>query len=1483
MKNDRALEAEILLELSLRVGRSLDLDIVLREFVAALLRLLNGRGAQVLAAEESPESGRLAWRTVFSLPRPFAQGGDLEGFLGGEGLPARAELWPAWAGRLPLVRARKGRWCLLFNLPGYGVLFLETAGEAAPAHAGLVTAIEPCPEPGESCRPFSIPFLRSLQEILDQMAVACRACEQERLRRKAEEERESLRRTAEAVAGLFLDLGTDSKHNMDLLVRGACEITGGAAALYNRLDDAGRSLVVWSGHNLPPDLPGSDAPQGHICYEATIRGQNQTIVLGNLEGTEYERTDAAVGRYGLKAYLGHPVRLGGKAIGALAVVDGKPRAFTAGEIGAVQMLARALSLEEERRAAEERAAHLNRVLAAIREINQLIVRETGRERLLAGACRLLVEARGFGVARIVTTADGAPAAPAFQARLVGSGTIEEGPYAPMAARLDEGYVPLCGRQCLEAEGVHTLSDRLTQCVNCVCGPIVPNTCALSTRIAYEGRVFGWLTVAAPLAFANEPEEHSLLAEVAGDLAYALHNLEAAARERAAAQALAESERRLRVLFEHTPSIAVQGYNSRREVIFWNRASEEFYGYTAQEALGRQLEDLIIPDAMREGVIAGVSAWVAGGPAFPAGPLVLKRADGSGIPVFSSHMLTRNAQGEAEMYCIDISLVEQRRLEAELAAARHAEEENRFARLFHDNPTPMAVTGWPDRRFLEVNAAFLAASGYSREEILGASSVELNAFADPAGLAALDALLAAGQSIRNFEARLRRKNGSELTALISCDRFPFAGRECLLWVLADISEQKRAEQALRQTMRLQRLLAEISTAGIEEVQVERYLAESLALMGQALDVSRAYIFAIDEAAGLASNTHEWCAPGVTPQKDELQGLPLEAIGWWVDQLKTDQMINFEDIEQIPDQAVKEILRPQGIRSLLVVSLRQLGRLRGFIGFDECRRHHLWPEEHVMLLSSMAGVLASVVVRTEANAARVRAEAEAQAARVQAEGANRAKSEFLANMSHELRTPLNAILGLSEGLLEQVRGPLNERQQASLRTVQASGRHLLELINEILDLARIEAGRLEVVPEWTAARETCEAALALVREQAAGKSIALDLRLGDPEAHLEADPRRLKQILVNLLSNAVKFTPEGGRVELAVAAAGDEALAFTVTDTGIGIAAEDQARLFVPFVQLDAGLSRRHEGTGLGLALVRRLADLHGGSVTLESEPGKGSRFTVTLPVGRRPAKPAAENGRAIIRPPRPTALVVEDSPETYAQLAGYLAELGYAVTAHDRGAGAVEAARERQPGLVVLDLLLPDLSGWEVLSGLKAEAATREIPVLVVSVVDEPGRARAAGAAGHLLKPVSRAALSGVLAAVERGPAPGSRGLILLAEDNEWNIQTVAGYLEDRGFEVAVARDGVEALELAAARPPDLVLMDIQMPRLDGIEATQRLRAGAAFAKTPIVALAMPGDEERCLEAGANAYLRKPVGMQELIGTIDTLLAKAADNNQGKTS
>ncbi|HWQ11629.1 MAG TPA: CHASE domain-containing protein [Roseiflexaceae bacterium] len=373
--------------------------------------------------------------------------------------------------------------------------------------------------------------------------------------------------------------------------------------------------------------------------------------------------------------------------------------------------------------------------------------------------------------------------------------------------------------------------------------------------------------------------------------------------------------------------------------------------------------------------------------------------------------------------------------------------------------------------------------------------------------------------------------------------------------------------------------------------------------------------------------------------------------------------------------------------------------------------------------------------------------------------RAKDAFLATMSHELRTPLNTVLMLADILAEQTYGPITERQRDALDTIDASGRHLLALINDILDLSRIAAGKLAIQPEPVSVAEICHASLQLVRAAAGRKSLALSLALERPEAVVQADPRRLKQILVNLLGNAIKFTPEGGRVALRVTGdAAAQRICFAVEDSGIGIAPEDLGRLFQPFVQLDSGLARQHEGTGLGLALVSHLAELHGGSVAVESVSGQGSRFTVMLPWRSVPTGP----------PP----LASGGPPPT-----------------------------------------------------------------------DAPAR---------------------------RGAT------VLLAEDNEANIQAIGDYLEHRGYRVAAARNGQEALERARELRPDIILMDVQMPLLDGMEVMCRLRAEATFAHTPIVALtalAMPGDRERCLQAGASEYMSKPVSLAELARTIDRLLQR----------
>lgn len=387
------------------------------------------------------------------------------------------------------------------------------------------------------------------------------------------------------------------------------------------------------------------------------------------------------------------------------------------------------------------------------------------------------------------------------------------------------------------------------------------------------------------------------------------------------------------------------------------------------------------------------------------------------------------------------------------------------------------------------------------------------------------------------------------------------------------------------------------------------------------------------------------------------------------------------------------------------------------------------------------------------------ADLSAANAALERAARMKDEFLASMSHELRTPLNAILVGAETLHEQVLGPLNGSQQGLVDTVIDSGRHLLALINDILDLSKVEAGQLELQLDTVDLAQLCEASLRMVRQLAHARQLRVIAAIDSDVELIVADPRRLKQILVNLLSNAVKFTPDGGSVGLEVR--GDRAaglIHMTVWDTGVGIAATDQARLFRPFVQLDSSLARKHQGTGLGLALVARLTELHGGGVTLESEPGAGSRFTISLPW--RQAQPAA-------------------CP-----------------------AGCAPAA-----------------------------------------CVDAAGPIAPDGALAPLL---------------------------LLVDDHRVNINLVADYLLSRGYRVAVAYSGAQAVAAAQELQPALILMDIQMPGMDGLEALRRIRATPALATTPIIALtalAMIGDRERCLAAGANDYLSKPVVLRELLARI----------------
>ncbi|MEO7712090.1 MAG: response regulator, partial [Gemmatimonadaceae bacterium] len=500
---------------------------------------------------------------------------------------------------------------------------------------------------------------------------------------------------------------------------------------------------------------------------------------------------------------------------------------------------------------------------------------------------------------------------------------------------------------------------------------------------------------------------------------------------------------------------------------------------------------------------------------------------------------------------------------------------------------------------------------------------------------------------------------------------------------------------------------------------------------------------------------------------------------------------------------------------------------------------------------------------------------QQTNVELENASRMKSEFLANMSHELRTPLNAIIGFSEVLKDGMLGNLTDQQKGFIGDIFGSGQHLLSLINDILDLSKVEAGKMLLDLEPVAVSSLFENSLSVVREKAAARQIRLRMDAGTEVGILLADARKVKQIAYNLLSNAVKFTGEGGEVTLRARRVSREAvesqsasiidlsmpsdsdgvtdfLEISVRDTGIGIAPDALERLFKPFSQIDSGLSRKFEGTGLGLAMVKQLAALHGGSVAVESTVGVGSCFTVWLPF-REPTGHAVRFGvpvpveRRKIPITQRTALVVEDDDKSAQLVRVQLEAEGFTVIHASSGEEALDMAARQPLSLITLDIMLKEMDGWEVLSRLKQLPDLKRIPVVIISIVGERYKGFALGAAAVVQKPISRHELSASLADLGLLYRSSGQALeVLVIDDDPASTEIIAAALDGVATTVTRARDGTQAAELARQRAPDLIILDLMIRTLNGFDVVEALARDPATASIPIVVVTaeLLGDSQR---------------------------------------
>ncbi len=1174
-----------------------------------------------------------------------------------------------------------------------------------------------------------------------------------------------------------------------------------------------------------------------------------------------------------------------------------------------------------RQAAEERLERVNQVLLAIRGVNQLIVRERNQTRLLQQICQLLSDLPEYGSVWI-----GLMDAAQQPDVIVHCGAEKIAVQVTDSPETDN--LLTCWHTALSQPGKVIIENTARVCAACSLAE-QGNAC-MAARLTHGNRVFGVLVAAVKADVFQDERQHALFQDVANDVGLALYTLEQEEAQHRTRQALRESETRFRSVIESATD-AIISVDADGRITSWNQGAADMFGYKTEEILGESLTRLM-PANIKERFLAAFRRTADTGRLDMAHKTYVGTGihkDGREIPIEAS-IATWQTGGQRYFTGIIRDMTERLRAEAQLhlqaealaAAANVIVITDRNGVITWVNPAFSEITGYTfgeavgrqpnilksDRHeaaFYENLWQTILAGQVWRGEIVnrrkdGSLYIEdmtITPVTNTAG--EIDYFIAIKLDItrrRQAEVSLQRRNqelnrlyrasGAFLSevapdvealaqVIVTTVQQEFQKSNCSLVLVESGQDALRriavagpfAEQVSQVGLSLSRpgIVASAITSGqvynVADVQKHTgYLAgwpEARSELVIPLKVGDQVIGAIDmqsdrhnafdedderllisfaeratlalmnarlfnevqqRAAQLAalhdieltissSLEPDQVYSAIVQQSAELLDCQVAHLVAWDQKVQrgtglasyspqpnliVDRQFRLEDSGLAPellesgkpivvnDAAKNKLIKPFWrqifqIQAMLALPLVYRDSVLGFLFLIETERPRVWPTDQIDLAESLAAQTAVALQNTRLyqQTKRHAAELEQRVAqrteelqRVNAQllRAMQAKDAFLASMSHELRTPLNAIMLRGEIMQMEGQGDLSQKQKRSLAIIQESANHLLTLINDILDVAKIEAGKLSLTTDPMSVQSLCQSSLRLIKEMASQKQIQVSSDIDEDAVVLWGDGRRLKQVLVNLLSNAVKFTPEGGQVGLEVRGDADQdRIRFVVWDTGIGIAEEDMPALFKSFSQIDNSLARKYEGTGLGLALAYRLVALHNGSISVESKVGQGSRFTVSLPWP-------------------------------------------------------------------------PEQRRWKPLEA-EGDKQTEDV------------------AEGTAVSPAA---------------AP----KILLADDNKIAVDTLSDYLQFKGYDVIIAYDGLEAVNQAREKKPDLIIMDIQMPGVDGLEAIRRIRADANLADIPIIALtalAMPGDKERCLAAGAIAYYSKPYSLRQLVAAIKTKL------------
>jgi PAS domain S-box-containing protein len=881
--------------------------------------------------------------------------------------------------------------------------------------------------------------------------------------------------------------------------------------------------------------------------------------------------------------------------------------------------------------------------------------------------------------------------------------------------------------------------------------------------------------------------------------------------RLALERLEYSEARFRGLAD-TGIIGILTADTHGSILSANAAFLEMVGYTWEELISISWIDMT-PSDWRHLDDRAIAQLRTTGVADPWEKEYFHK-DGSRIPVLVGVAMLGGGAGTAIAFVLDLS----ERKRAELAARESSARKSAVMEAALDAIVVMDHHG----NIREFNATAEEMFGYRREEVVGKPLAEILIplplrLSHSAGLARYLATGTKRVLGQRLEVPVLRRDGTEFPAEVAVVRIATEGDPVFTGFIRDITDRRRAAEAA--LLRREKEAVQAANAELEARVIQR--TAELAGSEQRLATT---LLSIGDAV-IATDTDA----RVTRMNPVAEALT----GWWHAEAAGRPLT---DVFRIHEEGTGQVIENPAARVLREGTVVGLANHTMLVSRDGVTRPIA--DSCAPIRDASGAIHGAVLVFRDMTADRAAENERLRAIELAAENrqvreASRMKSEFLANMSHELRTPLNSIIGFSELLHdEEVGDPADQKE--FLGNILASGRHLLRLINDVLDLSKVEAGKIELRPEPVEPATVLTEVIAIIHESAAARGVRLTTTLDESLGQVIVDPARLKQVLYNYLSNAIKFTPANGTVEARILAVSADRFQIEVEDSGIGIAQEDLPRLFVEFEQLDAGATKRHGGTGLGLALTKRIVEAQGGDVSVTSVVGRGSIFRASLP--RRPKvpsreMPAVDPASASAVASNTAVLVVEDDAGDRKAIVGALRAAGYLVDVAETAAIAIAKCRECAYLAITLDLILPDGSGLDVLRALRADGPNRDVKVIVVTVAGEPGAVAGFAVTDILVKPLDTDAL---VAALHRAGVPIRSGEVWVIDDDECSRKLMAATLEQLGLQSTGFADAATALRRLEQVMPLAIVVDLLMPDMDGFELIERLRAVEACSAVPII-------------------------------------------------